>query len=292
MRSRVRGPWIIALLVLVAVVAGLLVAVTLAADGDGKDSAVPTTGSTGSTSSTVDSTTSSTTTTSSAPTTSEPPGTVPTTRPSGSPAVAIRVGDTSRPLVALTFDCGSDAGWTVEILDTLAANGVRATFGVTGTWANDHADLVARIVGAGHQVVNHGYDHTSFTGRSTGAPPLSRAERLDQLARADAAIQDAGGASTVPWFRPPYGDEDESVRIDVGLAGYRYELLWTVDSLGWRGTPTDDVVRRVLDGARPGAIILFHVGSASTDHAALQPIIDGLRQRGLGFTTAAGIVGA
>lgn len=274
---------------LVAVIAGL---VTLTVRDGGDDSAVPTTtDSTGSTTSTSESPPGSPTTSTSPPTT-QPPGTVPTTRPAGSPAVAIRAGSTGSPRVALTFDCGSDAGWTEEILDTLAANGVRATFGITGTWAEDHADLVARIVGAGHQVVNHGYDHTSFTGRSTGEPALTRAERLDQLARGDAAIRAAGGVSTVPWFRPPYGDEDESVRTDVGLAGYRYELLWTVDSTGWRGTASEDVVRRVLDGAGPGTIVLFHVGTASTDHTALQAIIDGLRQRGLDFTTAAGIIGA
>ena len=94
----------------------------------------------------------------------------------------------------------------------------------------------------------------------------------------------------MPWFRPPYGDEDESVRADVALAGYQYELLWTVDSLGWKGTPPASVVTRCLDGAVPGAIYLFHVGSASTDHAALQAIIDGLRADGYGFVTAAGLI--
>lgn len=136
-------------------------------------------------------------------------------------------------------------------------------------------------------MVNHSYDHPSFTGRSTGHAPLSQSERLDQLARADAAIRAAEGVTTIPWFRPPYGDEDESVRADVALAGYRYELMWTVDSLGWQGDTPDAVVRRCLDRAVPGAIYLFHVGAASTDHAALQRIIDGLTDRGYSFATAA-----
>jgi peptidoglycan/xylan/chitin deacetylase (PgdA/CDA1 family) len=189
--------------------------------------------------------------------------------------------------VALTFDAGSDTGRTAAILDTLAANHVRATFGLTGTWAEANPGLVRRMVAEGHQLVNHTYDHESFTGRSTGEPALSRGERLEELARAEVTIRSAGGTSTLPWFRPPYGDEDESVRVDVAAAGYRYELLWTVDSLGWKGTSPSSVVTRCLDGAAPGAIYLFHVGSASTDHAALQPIIDGLRERGYGFVTAA-----
>jgi peptidoglycan/xylan/chitin deacetylase (PgdA/CDA1 family) len=195
-------------------------------------------------------------------------------------------------VVALTFDAGSDTGYAWAILDVLAADGIRATFGMTGRWAEANPDLVRRMVADGHQLVNHSYDHPSFTGRSTGSAPISQVERLDQLARADAAVRAAAGVTMAPWFRPPYGDEDASVRADVARAGYRYELLWTVDSLGWKGLPAGDVVRRCLDGAAPGVIYLFHVGAASTDHDALQAIIDGLRQRGYGFVTAAALVGA
>jgi peptidoglycan/xylan/chitin deacetylase (PgdA/CDA1 family) len=157
-------------------------------------------------------------------------------------------------VIALTFDAGSDTGYATEILDLLAANRVPATFGMTGKWADANPPLVRRMATEGHQLVNHSYDHPSFTGRSTDEAPLSRAERIDQRARADAAIRKAAGVTTVPWFRPPYGDEDESVRAEVATAGYRYELMWTVDSLGWKGVAADDVVRRCLDGAVPGAI--------------------------------------
>ena len=192
---------------------------------------------------------------------------------------------------ALTFDAGSDAGFTSEILDTLARNGIHATFGITGRWADANPALLHRIAAEGHQVVNHSYDHPSFTGQSTGTAPLSRAARLDQLARADAAIIRATGVSTKPWFRPPYGDEDAGVRADVGSAGYRYELMWTVDSLGWKGLDADGVVERCLTQAVPGAIYLFHVGSASADHAALQAVIDGLRARSYELVTASALVG-
>jgi peptidoglycan/xylan/chitin deacetylase (PgdA/CDA1 family) len=203
--------------------------------------------------------------------------------------VAVRQGSDRRPVVALTFDAGSDAGFTSEILDILAANHVAASFGITGRWAEANPALLRRIAAGGHLLVNHSYDHPSFTGRSTDRSPLSRAARLEQLDRAEAAIRGATGATTRPWFRPPYGDEDASVRADVGSAGYRYELLWTVDSLGWKGEAPADVVSRCLDRVVPGAIYLFHVGSASTDHAALPAIIDGLRARGYGFVRADGL---
>jgi peptidoglycan/xylan/chitin deacetylase (PgdA/CDA1 family) len=191
---------------------------------------------------------------------------------------------------ALTFDAGSDTGFTAAILDTLGRNGIHATFGITGRWAEANPALLHRIAAEGHQVVNHSYDHPSFTGRSTGMAPLSRAARIEQLDRADAAIVRATGSSSKPWFRPPYGDEDAGVRTDVGSVGYRYELMWTVDSLGWNGLGADEIVDRCLTQAVPGAIYLFHVGAASADHAGLQRVIDGLRARGYGFVTASGLV--
>ncbi len=219
-----------------------------------------------------------------------PSTTEPTAPPIGGPAVQIRRGNPDRMTVALTFDAGSDAGSTTTILDTLAANGIRATFGVTGAWAERYPDLVRRMAADGHQLLNHSYDHPSFTGYSTGEPALSSAERVDQLTRAEAVFAQLG-TSARPWFRPPYGDTDASVDADIGAAGYAYDVLWTVDSLGWKGIAVDQIITRCLDGAVPGAILMFHVGSASTDVGALQPIIDGLRARGYGFDTVAGVVG-
>ena len=192
--------------------------------------------------------------------------------------------------MALTFDAGSDLGYANDILDYLAAQGIKATFGMTGQFADAHPEVVRRMVREGHQLLNHSYNHPSFTGRSTGTAPLSRSERLDQLARTDAAIQSASGTSSVGWFRPPYGDEDASVRADVAVAGYHYEVLWTVDSLGWKGLDPSAVTQRCVDNAGNGAIFLFHVGSASTDWSALPAIVDGLRAAGYSFTTVTGVL--
>ena len=284
----------------VALVTGLIAVLALGTlagrSGEGGSRTQPTPTTAAGTGSTIVSSTTTTTapTTLTVSTTAAPATTAaPTTAtPPAEAAIAIRRVETTAPVVALTFDAGSDVGWAAEILDTLAANGIDATFGMTGRWAEANPALVRRMVAEGHQLVNHSYDHPSFTGRSTGAAPLSAEQRRDQLARAEAAVQAATGTSMAPWFRPPYGDDDASVRRDVAAAGYRYELLWTVDSLGWKGITPDAVVRRCLDGALPGAIYLFHVGAASTDHAALQQIIDGLRAAGYGFATAADLLDA
>jgi peptidoglycan/xylan/chitin deacetylase (PgdA/CDA1 family) len=203
------------------------------------------------------------------------------------PAVVIRQGDEHRRWIALTFDAGSDVGNTSAILDLLAARHVRATFSLTGIWARANPDLVRRIARAGHVIVNHTDTHRSFTGFSTHTSALSAEQRATQLEGADTSIAAITGSSTRPWFRPPYGDIDAAAPVDVARAGYRYVLLWTVDSLGWKGLAPADVVTRCLNGATPGAILLFHVGSASTDSAALPLILDGLRARRYELVTVA-----
>jgi peptidoglycan/xylan/chitin deacetylase (PgdA/CDA1 family) len=209
----------------------------------------------------------------------------------GPPAKVVDRGDPNRRVVALTFDAGADPGFTAQILDTLGARRVRATFGITGQWAEQNSDLVRRMAAEGYQVINHTWDHSSFTGRSSGAGPLNEGQRLDQIRRTDDLIQQLTGQTTRPWFRPPYGDYDDSVNAVLGTAGYRYNAMWTVDSLGWMRVPTDDIVQRCLGRAVPGAIYLFHVGSQSQDAAALPAIIGGLEQAGYSFGTLTEVTG-
>jgi len=190
--------------------------------------------------------------------------------------------------VALTFDAGSDTGHAATILDVLKSRGVHATFGVTGAWVRANPDLARRIVAEGHLVVNHTDRHLSFTGYSTGAAALTRQQRWDALAAAEASIRTVMATSSKPWFRPPYGDRDASVDRDVAAVGYRYELLWTVDTLGWKGVPTDQVVARAMAQLEPGEIVLMHVGQASTDADALVPLLDRIADAGYSCVRADG----
>ncbi|HWL35532.1 MAG TPA: polysaccharide deacetylase family protein [Frankiaceae bacterium] len=211
--------------------------------------------------------------------------------PGAAPAAVVSRGPATRRVVALTFDAGSDAGSTATILDTLAAAGIPAGFGVTGDFARRNPALVARMRREGHQIVNHSDTHRSFTGVSSDRVVRTREARCADLRRAESAIAAAApGPEVRRWFRPPYGDRDASVDRDVAAAGYRYVVMWTVDSRGWRGVPAAEVVRTTLAAAAPGAILLFHVGAASTDAAALPQVLAGLRARSYGFVTLTGLM--
>jgi peptidoglycan/xylan/chitin deacetylase (PgdA/CDA1 family) len=62
-------------------------------------------------------------------------------------------------------------------------------------------------------------------------------------------------------------------------------VMWTVDSRGWMRWSAGAITQQCLELAEPGAIYVFHVGSASQDGPALQGIIDGLRARGYAIGT-------
>ena len=203
-------------------------------------------------------------------------------------AVTVRGFDTSERVLALTFDAGADRGYAPMILDTLANEGIAATFGMTGGWATQNPDLILRMVNEGHQIINHTWTHRSFTGRSTpGTAPLTRAERHEELIRTENAVRDIAGIEMRPYFRPPYGDYDESVLRDIAAIGYTVNVMWTVDSLGWNGLTAAQINARVLAGATPGGNILLHVGGQSLDGPALPEMIRLLRADGYGFATVA-----
>ncbi len=182
--------------------------------------------------------------------------------------------------VALTFDAGADRGYAEAILDTLRATEVKASFGMTGQWAEANPDLLRRMVAEGHHLINHTQTHDSFTGFSTGRGPKSSEARIRELDLTELAVQRIANATTKPYFRPPYGDLDSTVAEDVQAAGYDIVAMWTVDSLGWNGLSRASIEARCLRLASPGAIYIFHVGAAAQDGPALPAVIAGLRREG------------
>jgi peptidoglycan/xylan/chitin deacetylase (PgdA/CDA1 family) len=215
-----------------------------------------------------------------------------TSRPSPAPSLpAALLGHdwervpTSQRVVALTFDGGSSDAAVDSVLSTLAAADVSATMFVTGDFARRYPAQVRRIAKAGHLLGNHSDRHRAF-------PDLTNAEIRAELARAERAIGSAGGV-TGPFFRFPYGARIPADIRQVNDAGYVC-VRWTVDTLGWKGTTggiTADIVRqRVLQTARPGQIVLMHLGAnpddgTTLDADALPEVISGLRRLGYSFVT-------
>ena len=67
----------------------------------------------------------------------------------------ISMGNSEKPYIYLTFDCGYEAGYTEKILEVLKQNNVKATFFITGHYLNSATDLVKKMIDEGHIVGNH-----------------------------------------------------------------------------------------------------------------------------------------
>jgi peptidoglycan/xylan/chitin deacetylase (PgdA/CDA1 family)/uncharacterized protein YraI len=208
-----------------------------------------------------------------------------------SAATSLYRGPTGTKRVALTFDCGSDRGYADSILNTLASNGIGISFGMTGMWAEANPDLVRRMVNEGHHLMNHTYTHRSFTGLSTpGTGPLTYWQRREQIVTTNDLIVRLTGVSTKPYFRPPYGDFDSATLSLLGELGYSWNVMWTLDTLGWNGLTQSQIVNRVASNHGNGYIYLLHVGAGSQDGPALPQVIGSLRNLGYGFATVPGLL--
>ena len=58
---------------------------------------------------------------------------------------------------ALTFQNGTETGYTEQVLDILKENDIKATFYITHAYAAQNAALVKRMIAEGHEVGSHSY---------------------------------------------------------------------------------------------------------------------------------------
>lgn len=184
-----------------------------------------------------------------------------------------------KKVVVLTFDDGpSDTGSTVKILETLAAENVKAMFFITGYGAK-HRDLVERIHKEGHVLGPHTMTHANL---SELTPDGVRAE-LDPVVK---VIEEVSGQKP-KWLRPPYGAYNQSV-IDIAKNDFGMDVLtWTDGSLDWDGTKNGYkdpkiVIQDTLKQLHPGAVVLMHDTLKHTAEA-LPELIKAIRAEGYEF---------
>lgn len=179
--------------------------------------------------------------------------------------------DNAGRYVALTFDdCFFPSSWD-SILRTLARNRVKAAFFCPGFLVRAFPHLAARTLRAGHTIGSHGWDHAQLSASAYGGI-LWRLKR-------DRDVWWRWREAAVPYFRPPYGAYNSTVLSAAGAAGYRYTVLWDVDTRDWTNPGLGAIVSRAVRPARAGSIILLHVKPQTA--LALPLIIRGLRNRGL-----------
>jgi len=178
--------------------------------------------------------------------------------------------------VALTFDDGPGP-YTAQLVAALRAAGAHATFFVVANrvryWPEDvRAERAVATIG------NHTYPHPHL---SALPPWIVWLELL--RAQSDAR-------AVLGWkprlFRAPY--EQHGPVVDSVVRRLRLlQVLWSVDSRDWAPrSSVRSVVRNVVAGLRPGAIVLLHDIHPWTV-AAVPEILRAIRLRHLRLVTVA-----
>ncbi|MCL6614599.1 MAG: polysaccharide deacetylase family protein [Firmicutes bacterium] len=190
---------------------------------------------------------------------------------------------TEEPKIALTFDISWGEETLPRVLPILAQAKVRATFFLSGPWAESHPALVRAIQAGGHEIASHGQEHVNLSEYSEG-------EIRENIGRAHRILSELTRGRVAYFFRPPNGDYDDLVVVTARSQNYE-TVIWAVDSLDWKNPGADYMIRRVVEKAFPGAIILCHASDSSRQiHEALPGMIAGLRAKGYQFVTLSQLV--
>lgn len=190
---------------------------------------------------------------------------------------------TDEKIIALTFDDGPHATYTPQVLDLLAKYDAKATFFVVGEYADKLPNLIQRQEEEGHEIANHTYTH----------PYSSTPQELEiELKKTNKAIFDITG--TYPRLYRPVGGSYNDRTINTAVQnGYQVVMWsWHQDTQDWKEPGVDKIVTKVLSGARPGDIVLFHDagGNRTQTVKALEKILPALKKEGYKFVTVSDLL--
>jgi peptidoglycan/xylan/chitin deacetylase (PgdA/CDA1 family) len=178
--------------------------------------------------------------------------------------------------VVLTFDDGPLPAHTNAVLDTLAAQCVKATFFMVGRMARAYPQDVRRVHDAGHTIGTHSENHPTFFGK---LPPERMAAEIDDgITHVGGALADP--AQLAPFFRIPGLRRGDALEAELSKRGL---MTWSADfpADDWRRISPTQVVNYALSRleAKGKGVLLLHDIQARTQ-AALPVILRELKARG------------
>jgi peptidoglycan-N-acetylglucosamine deacetylase len=190
---------------------------------------------------------------------------------------AVRMAGAQHREIALTFDDGPGP-YTLRLLRVLRRMHTAATFFEVGVGLHYFHAGTSAIVRLGYPIGDHTWSHPDMA-------RLSRAQQQAELLQQAHAIG-RYGATFPRMFRPPDGDWNATT-LQLLHKDHMLMVLWSLDTDDWQLPGVHTIVARVLNGAKPGTIVLMHDagGNRSETIAALPMVIRGLRHRGYKLVT-------
>lgn len=217
--------------------------------------------------------------------------------------------------VYLTFDTGH-MGVAPLVADVLNRQQVRVTFFAAqektregdGTLGQHWAPWWRERAQEGHDFASHTYDHAYWRADlggqrfrirpSAGAQAgqdlhWSAQDYCDNLRQAAVRLQTLTGQAPLPLFRAPGGKTSPALLRAAKACGFEHvgwaEAGFLGDELSSDKFPNARLLDKALKTIRPGDILMAHLGIWSRQDpwapAVLEPLIQGLKARGMCFAT-------
>ena len=196
---------------------------------------------------------------------------------SGRAVMTFIVGDREIPIycvdrndnkIAVTFDCAWNDDDIDQIISTLEKYNCKATFFVTGKWAEDYSASLNKLYRSGFEIGIHSYNHDDYT-------KMSADEIVKDMEKCDNAVMRATGCRPV-IARVPSGAYDNNAVHTIEKSG-RGCIQWSVDGLDYIDTTAEEIYNRVVSKTRSGDIILLHNGTKLTSQV-LPSILETLKK--------------
>jgi peptidoglycan/xylan/chitin deacetylase (PgdA/CDA1 family) len=180
--------------------------------------------------------------------------------------------------LAVNVDWGEDV--IPQMLEIFEQEKIRATFFVTGRFADKFPEIVKEIDRGGHEVGNHGYSHNHPDRTGFGV-------NQKEIIRTEEALKKIID-NPVKLYAPPYGESSRRVVEAAGDLGYK-TIMWTIDTVDWKeGSTVQGIAHKVVSKAQNGAIVLMHPREVTVK--ALPIIIEELKAQGYQFKKISQII--
>lgn len=192
--------------------------------------------------------------------------------------------------IYLTFDDGPSSDVTVRVLDTLKANGIKATFFICD-YDEDKLPIIKRMIDEGHTIGIHGYSHEYSQIYASADAFMENINKLKNKLKEDTGydayvIRFPGGSSNTVSKKYCPGVMSQLVQM-VTDSGLMY-MDWNVSSGDAEGNnrPVNLIIGNVTCGFKHNRnnVVLMHDTSAKQTSAdALQSIITYGKNNGYSF---------
>ncbi len=191
-----------------------------------------------------------------------------------------KASESGEKVIYLTFDAGYENGNVERVLDALKKHNAPGAFFVLENLVVRNPELIKRMSEEGHLICNHTRSHPDMTKYKD----ISKfGEQLESMCK---LLSDTCGVKMSNYYRPPEGRFSEKNLEFAETLGYK-TVLWSFAYADWDNNrqPSEDyAVKKILDNAHPGEIMLLHPTS-KTNADILDKVLTALENEGYRFAS-------